>query len=347
MSKKKKSDKSWKAWNKYLKRNRQKPRADFRNGPSKEITVFQDCESTCRPTDRQVFIFKSEMDFISRCIMDYPDIETGGQLFGYFSESGTPLVVYAIGPGPKANHQVTFFNQDLDYLVKTGRCLKDSLGLHHIGEWHSHHKMGLARPSGHDAHTMISTIREKNLGTFLLCIGNIRHGRPTFTPFLCDDRKYVTGSWDIICGDNPFRRVADRLMQEFVSLPHTAPSVIQDEHQTETPASPTYVDGYWLAKKANHAVLHDICTFLMRNKGLHARQQVKLVDGLVCIVSSHNDLYGRDHTEEVLFPAGFPESAPVIRRWVDGEPVQIRPAGWHDSGMICEDFVMYYNKTIL
>ena len=56
-------------------------------------------------------IFKSEMDFISRCILDYPSIETGGQLFGFYTEAGIPVVLYAIGPGRNANHQVAFFNQ--------------------------------------------------------------------------------------------------------------------------------------------------------------------------------------------------------------------------------------------
>jgi hypothetical protein len=32
--------------------------------------------------DRAV-IYRSEIDFISRCILDYLDIETGGQLFGF------------------------------------------------------------------------------------------------------------------------------------------------------------------------------------------------------------------------------------------------------------------------
>ena len=33
-------------------------------------------------------IYRSEMDYISRCIHDYPNIETGGQLFGYVTENG-------------------------------------------------------------------------------------------------------------------------------------------------------------------------------------------------------------------------------------------------------------------
>lgn len=113
----------------------------------------------------RVIIFQSELDYLSRCILDYPNIETGGQLFGYWTEDGVPVVMYAIGPGSKANHQTAFFNQDVDYLLTLGKLLKEHFGLHHIGEWHSHHHLGLAKPSSHDVHTMNSTIRE-NTGRY-------------------------------------------------------------------------------------------------------------------------------------------------------------------------------------
>ena len=38
------------------------------------------------PADQGILIFKSELDYISRCILDRKNIETGGQLFGYWSE---------------------------------------------------------------------------------------------------------------------------------------------------------------------------------------------------------------------------------------------------------------------
>ena len=117
--------------------------------------VRKDYHVTHQVQDRpssNAFIYKSELDFISRCILDYKNIETGGQLFGYWTADGSPVVVYAIGPGTNANHQVAFFNQDVDYLVNVGNVLVHHYGLLHIGEWHSHHKLGLANPSGHDAY---------------------------------------------------------------------------------------------------------------------------------------------------------------------------------------------------
>ena len=47
-------------------------------------------------------IYQGELDYLSRCILDRPSIETGGELFGYWTASGVPVVLYAIGPGPRA-----------------------------------------------------------------------------------------------------------------------------------------------------------------------------------------------------------------------------------------------------
>ena len=80
------------------------------------------------PTSTAI-IYQGELDFISRCILDYPNIETGGQLFGFWTASGVPVVLYAIGPGPNANHQVAFFNQDIDYLTKVGHVLASRYGM--------------------------------------------------------------------------------------------------------------------------------------------------------------------------------------------------------------------------
>ena len=83
--------------------------------------------------ERYPVIFRSELDYISRCILDYPNIETGGQLFGYWTESGIPVVMFAIGPGVNANHRSTFFNQDVQYLLTVGNALKSQFGLIHNG----------------------------------------------------------------------------------------------------------------------------------------------------------------------------------------------------------------------
>jgi len=128
-------------------------------------------------------IYRSELDFMNRCILDRKNIETGGQLFGFWTREAVPVVLFAIGPGPKANHQAAFFNQDLDYLLSVGQTLVSRYGLQHIGEWHSHHQLGLARPSGHDAETMSSSIEHRHLGRFLMALGNCTDTSATVNAF--------------------------------------------------------------------------------------------------------------------------------------------------------------------
>lgn len=160
-----------------------------------------------RRADRAI-IYRSELDFISRCILDHTDIETGGELFGFWTAGGIPVVLFAIGPGKNANHQTTFFNQDIEYLKRVGRCLFDKYGLLHIGEWHSHHTLGLAQPSGHDAETMASSITNNHLGRFLMALGNC-----TATASILNAFEFVEGfgtawrhvPWEIKEIQSPFR----------------------------------------------------------------------------------------------------------------------------------------------
>ena len=170
-------------------------------------------------TVRKAVIFKGEMDFISRCILDRRNIETGGQLFGYWTEDGTPVILYAIGPGPRANHQLTFFNQDVDYLVKVGNILRNRYGLHHIGEWHSHHQLGLAKPSGHDSRNMTDVIKRRNLGEFLLCIGNCDNLSSSLNAFLCNSSECRSIKWDYVMTDSPLRQVIDYDLGRIICQP--------------------------------------------------------------------------------------------------------------------------------
>ena len=148
------------------------------------------------------------MEKVMRWIAESPEIETGGELFGFWKDDGTPVVCYAIGPGPRANHQYTFFNQDLDYLVKAGKTLTETYGLEHIGEWHSHHRLGLAVPSGHDAATIASGVRSSGRRRFLLCVGNVRDRQATLGGFAFtreSDSYHERVEWNVINVKSPYR----------------------------------------------------------------------------------------------------------------------------------------------
>lgn len=290
-------------------------------------------------------IYQGELDFISQCILDYPNIETGGQLFGFWTAAGTPVVLYAIGPGPRANHQVAFFNQDIEYLTRIGSILTTKFGLQHIGEWHSHHQLGLAQPSGHDAATLVHGISRQNLGRFLLCIGTCTEVESVLNAFnFTQDSGYdfVHAAWDVKSGASPYRVLVDNdeLVKSFLSFPATTCAchgnlklyVGQDSF---TP--PSYNGEYWLKNKANNKVLKDIVDDLSKVTDNHRCGVQMDTQKLVHLVFSQDN-----HEMRVIFPNDFPDVPPLIMR--DGIDLTSTHDEWSYSGDIHQSFVKYIEK---
>lgn len=174
--------------------------------------------------NKEVIVYQSELDYLSRCILDYPNIEIGGQLFGFYASKGTPVVCYAIGSGVNANRQVTFFNQDLQYLQTIGNILTQEYGLQHIGEWHSHHRLQLDHPSGYDAQTMHYSIDVLHLGQFLLCIGTINGQSANINAFNFyeNDKLYYPAKWHIKAIPSPYRSIIDEQLKDQLLHPYTS-----------------------------------------------------------------------------------------------------------------------------
>ncbi len=294
-----------------------------------------------RPSSNAL-IYRSELDFISRCILDYKNIETGGQLFGYWTADGSPVVVYAIGPGANANHQVAFFNQDVDYLVNVGNVLVHHYGLQHIGEWHSHHKLGLAQPSGHDASTMADTIKEKRLSQFLLCIGNCSDVESTLNAFnfsLNAGYNYVKAQWTVKNIDSPYRSLIDRELKEILIQPTTAkPSYKAVGISKSLSEIELSNKGYWFEDKQNRLVLKSIMDFVESypNKA-HCSIKMDSKNHIQLLVKRH------DIDEYIYFPFKFPQVAPEIQLNIHGKSV---PANyvWDYNGDIFDSFVKCYKS---
>lgn len=273
---------------------------------------------------RMAVIFRSEYDYLCRCILDRSDIETGGQLFGYWTDDGTPVILYAIGPGPRANHQQAFFNQDLEYLVSVGRALKTCYGLHHIGEWHSHHRLGLHRPSNHDTSTMNSTIREKKLGQFLLCIGNCTETTASVGAFLCDGMSCADMGWSVIEAESPLRSLVDSQMGGTLVHPASRPAPYSRKDKGELPA---YAPGYWLREKGNAAILNEIISYLRVSSGGKDVRPLLNENGEVVLRIGNSLGY-----DDILFPKGFPSRAPELLKYSDGNLIlRSRPSAWSSS----------------
>jgi len=106
----------------------------------------------------KVLIYKSEYRQIQAWTAKFPNRETGGDLFGLWLDERTAVVQLVLGPGKNCRRTSVSFYQDVEYLERVGNQLTTKEGLCHIGEWHSHHTLGLTRPSGGDENTVWSNM---------------------------------------------------------------------------------------------------------------------------------------------------------------------------------------------
>jgi len=75
-------------------------------------------------------------------------VETGGDLFGRWSDGAT--VFLATKAGPNAQRDNAHFRLDVDYLRQLSEPLAADWALRYFGDWHSHHRLGLSAPSSGD-----------------------------------------------------------------------------------------------------------------------------------------------------------------------------------------------------
>lgn len=129
-------------------------------------------------------IFGSEVEAIRAHVLEYSRLETGGSLYGWWSETGLPVIALATGPGKNAQHHECSFHADEAYSFVLGNALVE-YGLQHIGEWHSHHHMTLSYPSGIDCDAMRTSLATPNspIRRFFCGIANIVSGEVTFNAY--------------------------------------------------------------------------------------------------------------------------------------------------------------------
>ena len=301
------------------------------------MTSFDSKRAKC------AIIYRSELDFISRCILDCKRIETGGELFGFWTRDCVPVVLFAIGPGPRANHQTTFFNQDVDYLLEVGNRLVSHYGLQHIGEWHSHHQLGLAHPSGHDAETMASSIRHRHLGRFLMALGNCNESASVVNAFEFVETHgtdYRQLPWEIKELCSPFRKeiASDPLLASVICNPRTEFAsqgklvTTSTGESTEKNGGLPYSEGYWLNDPANGILLKKIVDGLS-SEADDGKCGVFLTEDKVVALSRLRN----GSQETITLGMGFPQCAPTVT--CDGVPTNIQI--WQTTGDVVSDVLAY------
>ena len=155
-----------------------------------------------------VYINKGEMYQIQEWVSKHQNIGTGGDLFGLWLDDHTAVVQFVLGPGKKCRRTTTSFFQDVEYLQQGGSYLTDKHGLCNIGQWHSHHRLSLSKPSHGDENTVWGNMPVLGLNRYILFIANITN-KVTVNCFLfhCRGRKrsLTKGQFNYLDGNSPLR----------------------------------------------------------------------------------------------------------------------------------------------
>lgn len=255
-------------------------------------------------------IYKEDLQYISKCILDYPDIETGGDFFGFWNNLGLPVIFYVTGPGQNSYRHSTFFKQDLDFLLGVGEFVSTNFGLHHIGSWHSHHKLSLALPSSHDCNTMVKAIKNNNLDKFFMILGNITPKEQTIVNgFLFDkitQTNYSQTQWNVLNTQNVISKaINNKLKDSLRYIPRTKKAKLHDLKLYPSKQNNVFTLDFkpesWLASQRGKEELKEIFKWFEGSF-----KEAKMY------VTQWDDLELRAEDIKITFGCDFPNTAPKI-----------------------------------
>ena len=121
------------------------------------------------------YVYENDYKEMQKLVQQYPNIETGGDLFGLWQDKENLVIQLFIGPGKDCQRTTTSFHQDVNYLHRVGTVITTEEGLCNVGEWHSHHQIGMPRPSASDHRTVLSNMPQLGLSRFVLFIASIEN----------------------------------------------------------------------------------------------------------------------------------------------------------------------------
>ena len=237
-----------------------------------------------------VHLFEHDDNRMKELVLRHPAKETGGNLFGLWTDNGEPVLHIVLGPANGCTRTEVSFYQSIPYLERVGGIVTRDYQLCHIGEWHSHHRLRLSEPSSGDSSTVIRNFPRGTCG-FLLIIANIQPspGTVTLSPYLYRDgeRHYERCKINLLRGQSPFARL-DPIYSHMLQDEDTSSTVreyLQREHNSsKTSSGPTH------ASKDNeaHTYIFD--------------EDYKMIEGLLLesggTETSEGDLFGLWTTDE-------------------------------------------------
>lgn len=89
------------------------------------LNLWKKNRNDTRKSNFKVIIYQSELDYLSKCILESPYIEIGGNLLGLMTPFGKPFIQYVVGPGPRAQHHIDHFRQESARICLTGFLLTE------------------------------------------------------------------------------------------------------------------------------------------------------------------------------------------------------------------------------
>lgn len=305
----------------------------------------------------KTLIYEEELDRIAGWVEEYPNLETGGDLFGFWTHSGAPVVQYVLGPGRGSRHNLASFYQDRDHLIKAGEILRSKHGLQHIGEWHSHHQMGLAQPSGGDSNTVNNALARYNFPRFLLCIANIgsdsgksKKMNVNVGCFLYSQNRvnYQVGAWVVLPGESPIRSSL-KWQNELnptnsrASNRWTVDKTTLEEEPLVTTEPIEVSEKLWYSSQEGQGILKDILDKC--NRIFQKCEMFQTNEQRIYLNFEYQGKHGQVDRWRVDFPEDFPQSSPTLK--VNHEtPFSVKDwsGNFRHFGQIEDCINRHYNK---
>ena len=285
-------------------------------------------------------IYKQDLEFISKCILDFPDIETGGDFFGFWNNLGMPVILYVTGPAENCYRHATFFKQDMEFLVGVGNFVYANFGLQHIGCWHSHHKLSLAVPSSHDCKTMVNAINKNEIEKFFMILGNITpKGGTTVNGFLFDkvnQTNYFHTQWKVLETENVISNTINSNLQSVLQYtPKTKKPLLQDLNLVKTNQNLVLTIDFepqsWLGSKEGKQELKQIYNWFTSN-----------FNNAKMYITESNALELKTENISLIFSHDFPNSFPIIE--IQGNLITSEQGKFEYESV--NDFIQYIDSKI-
>ena len=162
--------------------------------------------------EQYVSIFAGCLQYMAGDACGWGEVETGGPVLGLFSHAGRPVVMLAGPGGPETCNETTHFAMDTDYVTALNRNLQEKFGIQYMGNWHSHHVLGIDHPSGGDADNIHRLARRHNIPRMVQIILTHEQGSNWGTDIKCARIRANAFIYEE-ASNGPFMRCQIRVLQ--------------------------------------------------------------------------------------------------------------------------------------